>query len=111
MKTIEELRNECIRIFGLEHKNTQTFLRDCEFDVFSIEYLQQILNDMIMYQKINECEVAHAIVKLSTGKVVVVELVNQSFDFYASAWRAINDSIREKYMAVDYIEVLDIITD
>ena len=111
MKTIEELKNECIRIFGLEHKNTQTFLRDCEIDVFSVEYLQQILNDMIMYQKINECEVAHAIVKLSTNEVVVVELVNQSFDFYASAWRAINDSIRRKYIGIKYIDVLDIITD
>ena len=111
MKTIEDLKNECIRIFGLEHKNTQTFLRGCEIDVFSVEYLQQILNDMIMYQKINECEIAHAIVKLSTGKVVVVELVNQSFDFYASAWRAINDNIRRKYTDIKYIDVLDIITD
>ena len=111
MKTIDELKNECIRIFGLEHENTQTFLRGCEFDVFNVEYLQSILNDMIMYQKINECKIAHAIVKLSTGEVVVVELVNQSFDFYASAWRAINDSIRRKYIGIKYIDVLDIITD
>ena len=111
MKTIEELKNECIRIFGLEHENTKTFFQDCEYGILSANAMQDELNEMIMYQKINECEVAHAIVKLSTGNVVVVELVNQSFDFYASAWSAINDIIREKYMAVDYIEVLDIITD
>lgn len=111
MKTIEDLKNECVRIFGLEHHNTKTFFRDCEFGILNFEYMQKELNEMIMYQKINECEVAHAIVQLSTGRIVVVELVNQSFDFYASAWRAINDIIREKYMAVKFINVLDIITD
>lgn len=109
-KTIEDLKNECVRIFGLEHKNTKTFFQDCDFRL-SFNYLLKELNEMIMYQKINECEVAHAIVKLSTGVIVVVELVNQSFDFYASAWRAINDIVREKYMAVEFINVLDIITD
>lgn len=109
LKTIEDLKNECVRVFGLEHPNTRTFFEECEWDL-SFEYMLELLNEMIMYQKINECEVAHAIVKLSTGHIIVVELVNQSFDFYASAWRAINDIIRDKYMAVEYITVLDIIT-
>lgn len=110
-KTIEDLKNECVSIFGLEHENTKTFFQDCEFGILSFENMQKQLNEMKMYQKINECEVAHAIVKLSTGHIVVVELVNQSFDFYASAWRAIDDIIREKYMAVEFITVLDIITE
>jgi hypothetical protein len=109
-KTIEDLKNECVKIFGLEHHNTRIFFEECEWGL-SFEYMQEELNEMIMYQKINECEVAHAIVKLSTGVVVVVELVNQSFNFYANAWRAIRDIIKEKYMAVEYITVLDIITD
>lgn len=111
MKTIEDLKNECIRIFGLEHENTKAFFRYCDSGTLSFEYMLRRLNEMIMYQKINECEVAHAIVKISTGHIVVVELVNQSFDFYASAWRAIHDNIRKKYMAIDFITVLDIITD
>lgn len=110
-RTIEDLKNECVKIFGLEHKNTKSFFQDCEFGILSFDSMLQELNEMIMYQKINECEVAHAIVKLSTGNVIVVELVNQSFDFYARAWCAINDIIRDKYMAVEYIDVLDIITD
>lgn len=110
MKTIEELKNECARIFGLEHSNTRTFFEECEWGL-SFEYMLEELKEMIMYQKINECEVAHAIVELSTGETVVVELINKSFDFYASAWRAINDIIREKYMAIEFINVLDIITD
>lgn len=109
LKTIEDLKNECVRVFGLEHSNTRTFFEECEWDL-SFEYMLELLNEMIMYQKINECEVAHAIVKLSTGHIIVVELVNQSFNFYASAWRAISDIIRDKYMAVEYITVLDIIT-
>lgn len=108
-KTIEDLKNECVRIFGLEHHNTKTFFEQCEWDL-SFEYMQKELNERIMYQKINECEIAHAIVELSTGIVVVVELVKQNFDFYASAWRAISDIIRDKYMTVEYITVLDIIT-
>lgn len=111
LRTIEDLKNECIRIFGLEHENTIVFFRYCDCGKLSFDYLLEILNEMIMYQKINECEVAHAIVKLSTSVVVVVELVNQSFDFYASAWKAIDEIIRKKYMAVDFITVLDIITD
>ena len=111
MKTIEELKNECVRIFGLEHENTKTFFQDCEYGILSVNAMQDELNEMLMYQKINECEIAHAIVKLSTGNVVIVELINQSFDFYASAWRAINDSIRRKYIDIKYIDVLDIITD
>lgn len=110
LKNIEDLKNECVRIFGLEHSNTRTFFEECEWGL-SFEYMLEELNEMIMYQKINECEVAHAIVKLSTGHIVVVELVNQSFNFYANAWRAINDIIREKYMAVEFIDVLNIITD
>ena len=111
LKTVEDLKNECVKIFGLEHENTKSFFQDCEFGILSFDSMLQELNEMIMYQKINECEVAHAIVKLSTGHIIVVELVNQSFDFYASAWRAISDVIREKYMAVEYIDVLDIITE
>lgn len=110
MKTIEELKNECIRIFGLEHENTKSFFQDCEY-CNNIEYLKGILKEMQMYQQINECEIVHAIVELSTGEIIVVELINQNFDFYASAWCAINDIIRDKYMAVDYITVLDIITE
>lgn len=109
-KTIEDLKNECVRVFGLEHPNTRTFFEECDWNL-SFEYMLELLNEMIMYQKINECEVAHAIVKLSTGHIIVVELVNQSFNFYASAWRAISDIIRDKYMAVEYITVLDIITE
>lgn len=110
LKTIEDLKNECVRIFGLEHSNTRTFFEECEWGL-DVEYMQNELNEMKMYQKINECEVAHAIVKLSTGHIVVVELVNQSFNFYASAWHAISNIIRDKYMAVEYITVLDIITE
>lgn len=110
MKTMEDLKNECVKIFGLEHSNTRTFFEECEWGL-GVEYMQNELDEMKMYQKINECEVAHAIVQLSTGIIVVVELVNQSFNFYASAWRAISDIIRNKYMAVDYITVLDIITE
>lgn len=110
LKTIEDLKNECVRIFGLEHENTKSFFQDCEY-VSNVEYLESILKEMLMYEKINNSEVAHAIVELSTGDTVVVELINKHFDFYASAWQAIDDIIRYKYMAVDFIQVLDIITD
>ena len=64
-----------------------------------------------MYQKINECTIAHAIVELNTDEIVTVELVNQCFDFYASAWSAIDKIIKDKYFGIQYITVLDIITD
>ena len=110
MKTIEELKNECVQIFGLDHLNTKSFFNDCE-DFSYVDYLEEILNDMKMYQKINECEIAHAIVKLNTGEIVVVELVNQYFDFYATAFVAIREAITNKYFGINHIDVLDIITD
>lgn len=110
LKTIDDLKNECVRIFGLEHPNTQSFFQDCEY-VSNVEYLEGILKEMLMYEKINHSEVAHAIVELSTGDTVVVELINKHFDFYASAWQAISNTIRSEYMAAEFINVLDIITD
>lgn len=110
LKTIEDLKNECVRIFGLEHRNTQTFFQDCEWGL-SFNYMLEELNEMIKYQKINESTVAHAIVELNTGEIVVIELVNQYFDFYATAFVTILDMIKEKYFGVEYITVLDIITD
>lgn len=110
MKTIEDLKNKCVRIFGLEHSNTRSFFEECEWGL-GVEYMQEELNEMIMYQKINECEIAHAIVELSTGEIVVVELINKSFDFYASAFVAIMNVIKDKYFGIEHIVVLDIITD
>ena len=109
-KTIEELKNECVRIFGLDHWNTKSFFDDCEI-IKSVNYMNEKLNEMKMFQKINECEIAHVMVRLSTDEIVTVELVNKSFDFYASAFMAIKNAIDDKYFGIEYIEILDIITD
>lgn len=110
MKTIEELKNECVRIFGLEHDNTKVFFQDIELNL-NVEYYAELLEQMIMYDKINHCEIAHVIVRTSTNKIVVVEMVNKFFDFYASAFVAIRNAIEQIEPNLYYIEILNIITD
>lgn len=110
IKTIEELKNECVNLFGLEHANTKSFFNDCEI-FSSIKYLNEILEEMKMYNKINNCEIAHAIVQLPDGRIVVVELVNKHYDFYATAFVAIKQAIDNKYSEFKFIDVLDIITE
>lgn len=113
MKTLKELQNECIAIFGMEHSNTVAFFEYCSRweGLFDTSYLAEKLEEMKMYHKINTNKVTHAIVQVDGGRVVVVELVNKEYDFYASAFVDIFFAIKDKYKNMEFIKVLDIIAE
>ena len=46
-----------------------------------------------------------------TNKIVVVEMVNKFFDFYASAFVAIRNAVEQIEPNLYYIEILNIIID
>lgn len=110
MRNINELINKCINIFGLDNENTEHFVNETNLKV-SYSYLNNLLNEMIMYKKINENDIVHIIVKLDTGNIIVIEMINQSFDFYIDAWAIIRDCVYKKHPNTLYFSVVDIITD
>lgn len=110
MNNINELIEKCINIFGLDNENTEHFINESNFNV-SYNYLNDLLNEMIMYKKINDNNMVHIIIKLDTGNVIVVEMINQSFDFYVDAWDTIRKYVYKKYPNTVYFSVVNIITD
>ena len=110
MKTVEIMRKKVINIFGLEHWNTVMFLEDCENNM-PLQILNWKFDLMMLLNKINQTEIAHAIVEINHQTVVVVELKNKTFDFYATAFRAIQNEIEKVFSDCQSMEILDIITD
>jgi hypothetical protein len=108
MLTIKQLQDECVNFFGLEHKNTRSFFMDCE-NVSDVDYLNARLQEMKRYEKINNSKIAHIIVQVDAKDVVVVELYNKSYDFYATAFVDIRRAVAKFRPQLDFIEILDII--
>ena len=107
---MNKLIEKCINIFGLDNENTEYLIKTSNLKV-SYKYLNDLLNEMIMYKRINENDIVHIIIKLDTGNTIVIEMVNQSFDFYIDAWSVIGDYVHKKYPDTLYFAVVDIITD
>lgn len=108
MKTINEMREKVVNIFGLEHFNTQFFIEDCEKNM-SISYLNWKFDLMVLLDKINHTEIAHALIEINHSKTVVVELKNKTFDFYATAFMEIQRAVEKVYTDCKFIKILDII--